>query len=117
VGGEIRPCHLASEHLQPVAEHHDLDLLGTLGAKRQDNELKESAQSPVEQGNDDEVTRLRLHVYRRLRDLAEFADAEFSCEKTCGREDQSTFRHPHRPSQLPAETLIFAAQSYFSMCR
>jgi hypothetical protein len=43
VKGEIRPCYLASEHLQQVAEHHDLDLLGILGAKRQDDDIKESA--------------------------------------------------------------------------
>ena len=49
----MRPCHLASEHLQLVAKHHDFDLLGILGAKCQDDDLKESAQSPVEQGNDD----------------------------------------------------------------
>ena len=48
--GEIRPSYLASEHLQLMAEHHDLDLLGIFGAKRQDDELEESAQSPIEEG-------------------------------------------------------------------
>jgi hypothetical protein len=66
VGGEIWPWDLASEHLELVAQDHDLYLLRALRAKAQDHELKESAQGQVQEGHDHEVARLGFHSRRRL---------------------------------------------------
>jgi hypothetical protein len=67
---EDRPPYLAAEDVELVAENHDLDLLGFLGAQGKDGGLKEAAQDPVAQRQDDEVARSRLHGRRRLRHLS-----------------------------------------------
>jgi hypothetical protein len=64
------PPYLAAEDVELVADNHDLDLLGFLGAQGKDDELKEAAQDPVAQRRDDEVTRSRLQGRRRLRHLS-----------------------------------------------
>jgi len=38
---------LAFEHVELVAQHKDLDLLGLVGAKHQDGEFEQSVQGPV----------------------------------------------------------------------
>jgi hypothetical protein len=43
-----------------MAEHDDLDLLGIFGAKSEDDELKDPAQRPIEQRQEDDVASLGL---------------------------------------------------------
>jgi len=87
---EIRARHLASEHLELMAEHDDLDLLCVLGAKPQDDELNQAAKGPVQEGHNHEVA--RLHRRRRLRHA--FEPPVPHRERATSRID-SSFRHPH----------------------
>jgi hypothetical protein len=60
------PGYLAAEHVELVAEKEELDLLDLLGAQRQDDQLKETAQTPIEESEDNEMGLLWFHSRERI---------------------------------------------------
>jgi hypothetical protein len=100
VEGEVRPCDLASEHLELMAEHDDLDLLGIFGTKSEDDELKDPAQRPIEQRREDEVACLGLHGKRRLRHHTELAGAPRRSRESRPARVGASFRHPQGRAAL-----------------
>jgi len=50
---QLRTSDLTLEHAQLVAQQQDLDLLFPLGAKAEHDQLEQTPQRPIEQGNHD----------------------------------------------------------------
>lgn len=67
---EIWPPHLAPQYVELVAKHQDLLLHGVFETEFEDDELEEATKTSVEEGQENEVTRLGLHGAGRIRHLA-----------------------------------------------
>ncbi len=49
-GAELRPLDLAAQHLELVAQHRDLDVLGALASEAPEQHTDESPRHEVEKG-------------------------------------------------------------------